>query len=821
MGATDDIRLAFRGLRNSPIVSAAAVLSLALGIGANTAIFSVVNALFLRALPVVEPHRLVTVSSAFALNHGFKAGAGMNYDMWLRMREHLDAFDGGFAWAPGRLDLSPGGERHPAEALFTSGKFLTTLGVPALIGRTFDDGDDVRGGGRDGLVAVISYGLWQRRFGGAANVIGAALPVEGVPCTIVGVMPPDFFGVEVGQPFDVILPLAIEPAVRGARASIHHPSALMLTVMLRLKPGQSVESATAALRTFQSEIVGLKEGQRLPEFLTDPYVLVPAATGTSDRSGLRRQYSRPLMTVLAVVALVLLVACVNVANLFLARATARRHEMSVRLALGATRWRLGRQLLIESLVVALIGAACGLLLATWASRAVVAGLSTVDTRVSLDLSLDWRVMTVTAGIAVATAILFGMGPAIRATRAAPIDAIKEQGRVGGTRGDLSSGLVVCQVAVSLVLLVSAGLFLSTFRRLAALPLGLDPDRVLVVNVDTGRAVIDPSTRVDYFRQLIATVRAVPGVVRAAGSMITPFSQATKSPLFSQPGRAHQHVVSPGFFDVYGIEVRAGRDFDERDTANSPRVVVVSESYARQFLAGLDPLAATIDSGPCQGPHGRCTVVGVVSEAVFAPPRAGARPTRYFPLAQSVGVGPPGRTEISISVRSATGSPALLARSVTGALTTANRNLTFSYRPLVEDLRSALTQERVVAWVSGFFGALALLLSALGLYGVTAYAVARRRTEIGVRVALGATSVNVITLLLSRVLAVVLAGLAIGVPIALWTGKLVGSLLYGVEARDTGTIAAAAITLGAVAIVASLTAASRATRIDPAEVLRQS
>jgi putative ABC transport system permease protein len=585
MGAIGDIRLASRGLRNSPIVSAAAVLSLALGIGANTAIFSVVNALLLRALPVVEPHRLVTVSSGFALNHGFKAGAGMNYDMWLRMTEHLDAFDGGFAWAPGRVDLSPGGERQPAEVLFTSGKFLTTLGLPALIGRTFDDGDDVRGGGRDGLVAVISYGLWQRRFGGAANVVGAALPVEGVPCTIVGVMPPDFFGIEVGQPFDVILPLAIEPAVRGPRASLHHPSALLLTVMLRLKPAQSIESATAALRTFQSEIVGLKEGRLrrgTPEFLTDPYVLVPASTGTSDRSGLRRQYSRPLMTVLGVVALVLLVACVNVANLFLARATARRHEMSVRLALGATRWRLARPLLVESLVVALIGAACGLLFATWASRAVVAGLSTVDTRVSLDLSLDWRVMTVTAGIAVATAMLFGIGPVVRATRATPIEAIKEQGRVGGTRGDLSSGLVVCQVAVSLVLVVSAGLFLSTFRRLAALPLGFDPDRVLVVNVDTGRADIDPSARVDYFRQLVATVQAVPGVGRAAGSMITPFSQATKSPLFSQPGRVHQHVVSPGFFDVYGIDVRAGRDFDERDTAGSPRVVVVSDNYVRKF-----------------------------------------------------------------------------------------------------------------------------------------------------------------------------------------------------------------------------------------------
>ena len=816
----NDIRLAFRALRASPIVSTAAVLSLALGIGANTAIFSVVNALLLRALPVVEPQRLVTVSSGFALNHGFKAGAGMNYDMWMRMSEHLDAFDGGFAWAPGRVDLSSGGERQPAEALFTSGGFLPTLGVPPLIGRTLDVDDDVKGGGRAGLVTVISYGLWQRRFGGAANVLGAALPVDGVPCTIVGVMPPDFFGVEVGVPFDVILPLGIEPAVRGARASLHHSSALLLTVMLRLKPEQSIESATAALRTFQSEIVG-PQTRGTPAFLKDPYVLVPAATGTSDRSGLRRQYSRPLMTVLGVVVLVLLVACVNIANLFLARATARRHEMSIRLALGATRWRLGRQMLVESLIVAFIGAVCGLLFAAWSSRAVVAGLSTLDTRVSLDLSLDWRVMAVTAGMAIATAILFGTGPAIRATRSAPMDAIKEQSRSGPARGDLSAGLLVCQVAVSLVLLVCAGLFLSTFRRLAALPLGFDTERVLVVNVDTARIAIDPAARLDYFRQLVSTAQGVPGVGRAAGSMITPFSQATKSPVFSEPGRVHQHVVSSRFFDVYGIALRAGRDFDERDTASSPRVVIVSESYARKFLADRNPLGATLDTSPCDGRRGRCTIVGVVGEAVFAPPRAGARPTVYLPLSQSAGMWPPGRTEINVSVRSATAPPALLARSVAGALTTVDRNLTFSYRPLIQDVRAALTQERLVAWVSGFFGGLALLLSSLGLYGVTAYAVTRRRTEIGVRVALGATPANVIALLLSRVFVVVLAGVAVGIPVALWTGKLVAALLYGVDARSIGTIAAAALTLGSVALAASLTAAFRGARIEPAEVLRES
>jgi predicted permease len=819
-----DLRSAWRALRQSPVLSAAAILSLALGMGANTALFSVIDALLLRTLPVREPHRLVTVSSGFALGHGFKAGAGINYEIWTRMRERAMAtgsFEDGFAWAPVRVDLSDGGEVQPADALFASGGFFSTLGVPALLGRTFTPADDQKGGGPEGVVAVISHSLWQRRFNSAANAVGSALPVDGVRCTVIGVMPPGFFGIEVGQPFDVALPLAVEPAVRGARAFLHQPSALMLTAMFRLSPGQSVDSATAVLRARQPDILGLSGAspQQVPAMLKDPYVLVPAASGTSDRSGLRRAYTRPLLTLLAVVVLVLLVACVNIANLLMVRAASRRQEMSVRLALGSSRWHLARQLLAESLLLAGLGAVFGLLFAGWASRVVMAALSTPDTKVALDLPLDWRVLSVTALVAIVTAVLFGTGPAFRASRTAPIEALRDRGQGAGA-GARSGGLVVLQVALSLVLLVAAGSFVSTFRTLALLPLGFDARRILVVDVDTARAHPDASSRLAYIEQVLDRVRAVPGVASAAASTITPFNGATKSPLFADPARVHEQVVSPGYFATYGQAIRAGRDFDSRDSAQAPRVAIVSEAYVRRFLGGRDPLTASIESGPCDQRRGKCTIVGVVSDAALGAMRAGLRPSIHVPLAQSAGFGPAMRTTIALSLRTAADSPASLAPGVADALISLDRRLSFSSRPLEQDVKAALTQERLLAILSSFFGGLALLLSALGLYGMTAHAAARRRGEIGIRLALGATRMHVIRVVLLRTLTVTGAGTLAGVAASVWASRFIASLLFGVQPGSPATIAAAGLTLLSVAAIASAIPAARASHTDPAQALRQ-
>lgn len=470
-----DVRLAARALRVTPVVSIVAVLSLALGIGANTAIFSLVDSLVLRSLPVLEPQRLAVVTDARAINGGFTAG--YTYAIWDQIRRRAQPFDGTCAWSTERFNLAQGGgETQPADGIYASGEYFSTLGVPALLGQTFTAADDVPGGGKDGPVAVISYALWQRRFGGSGTVAGTPLVVERVPFTIVGVLPPSFFGSEVGRSADVILPLNTEPLIRGKDSRFAPDRGFYgLTVLLRLKPGQSIEAANAIVRGLQPQIREAARPATLPplaqkEFLKDVFSVLPAGSGTSR---LRTRYEQPLVAVFVVVGLVLLIACANIANLQLARATARRHELSVRLALGASRWRLVRQWLVESLLLSSVGATLGLLFASWFSRALVSQLSTATNRVYLDLAIDWRLLAFTAAIAVATAVLFGTLPALRGTRVAPIEALKEQGRGASSdaRVSLSSGLVVAQVALSLVIVVAAGLFVRTFANLATLPLG--------------------------------------------------------------------------------------------------------------------------------------------------------------------------------------------------------------------------------------------------------------------------------------------------------------------------------------------------------------
>ena len=821
----DDFRLSIRALRASPVVSLVAVLSLALGIGANTAIFSLVNSLLLRALPVVEPERLVTISSDRAIQLGFNAGLGWNYPMWDQLLQRSQAFDGALAWTTQRINLAAGGEMQPVDGLVASGGYSTTLGVKAALGRTFTVADDVRGGGPDGPVVVISDGLWRRRFGADPGVIGQRLVIEGAPLTIVGVTPPGFQGLEIGRAFDVALPLGTEPLIRKG-ALIDQPGSLMLFVMLRLKPGQSIDTATATLRAMQPQMHG---ALRLPSFVQEPFTLVPAGRGTDIPGSVRQRYERPLLTILAVAALVLLIACANIANLLLARATARRHELSVRMALGASRWRLARQFLVESLVLAGAGAFAGLAVAEWGGRAVVTQVSTSVSAVALDLSIDWRVFGFMAVVTLATAVLFGTAPAVRAAGAAPMEAMKEHGRgagSGASRG-LSGGLVVAQVALSLVLVVAAGLFVRTFARLATMPLGFDRDRVLVVTVDTAHAQLAPADRIPFYHRLVAAVAAVPGVAHAAASTSTPVSaglpQDFTLPGASLPGSeriALRNAVTPDWFATYGTGLRDGRDIDERDTAAGQPVMIVNEAFARRFFPGRRAVGETVSSR---------TVIGVAADQVMQGGykatgasrtlRDGAAPAIYVPLAQSAGSGPPTRTSVILSVRWATGSPAGGARSIAAALSAVDPNLAFTFRPLAEELDASLAQERLVAWLSGFFGVLALLLAGLGLYGVTSYAVSRQRAEIAIRLALGAPGGGVVRLVLGRVALLVGLGIAAGAGVSMWVSRFVATLLYGLDPRDPVTLAGAALTLAAVGAMAGWLPAHRASRIDPLEILR--
>src|SRR5712691_898397 len=820
-----DLRLALRTLRATPIVTSVAVLSLALGIGANTAIFSLVNSLLLRSLPVADPQRLVSVSTGRAADFE----PSFSYATFDQIRQHGQAFDGALAYSCCDRDtLTVGGEKQPVDQFFVSGDFFGTLGMTAAAGRLLTPTDDVSGGGANGPTAVISYRLWQERFGGAAGVIGATVILERVPVTIVGVTPPEFLGIEVGRTFDVAVPIKIEPLILPSIA--FDDNVTWLRIMLRLTRGQSLDAATAALRAVQPQIrAGSRPKQFRSEFLRDPFVLQPAGAGTS---ALRERFQRPLLTILVVVALVLLIACANIANLQLARGVARGHELSVRLALGASRWQLARQMLAESIVLAATGALLGLVFAGWASRALVAQLSTAADVVALDLSLDWRVLAFTASTMIATAILFGVAPAFRVTRVAPMDALKERASAGVPHTRLSSGLIVAQVAFSLLLVVAAGLFVRTFERLARVSLGFDRDRTLVLTVTA--PTVPAADRNRLYHHLVSAAAAVPGVAHAGGSLNPPLIGALVGDIVvSPPGvtpRADAEAVSqfmditPGFLEAYGTPIRAGRDIDDRDTDATPRVMLVNEALVRRFFPARNLVGAPLALTARIPPNGDILigsriVVGVVADAVYRSIRAPLRPTIYVPLAQRTD--PLLFTHFYIAVRASAGSPVLLSRSVAAALHAVNRDLTLTFRPVADQVNESLAQDRLVAMLSGFFGALALLLAALGLYGVTAYAVARRRTEIGIRMVLGAAPAGVVRLVLSHVLLLVGLGVLAGASLSLWTSKFVATLLYGLEPRDPATLAGAAVLLAAVGGLSGWLPAYRASRIDPAQVLGNS
>jgi putative ABC transport system permease protein len=821
-GLAGDLRLAVRSLRSAPAVSIAGVLTLTLGIGATTAIFSVANGLVLRPLPVKNPQDLVTITSETALLHGFQAGAGWNHAMWDQLRQRTDVFDGAFAWALQRLDLSEGGETEPVNALFASGHFFGTLGVQPVIGRMFTTADDVRGGGPDGAVAVISEDLWQRRFRGSRDVLGSRLLIEGMPVTIVGVAPQWFRGVDVGQPFHVAMPFATEALVRGGRSLVDSPRALLLTVILRLKPEQTISAATAALRAMQPQIVG----PEAPPFLKEPFIIVSASTGISDRSRLRQQYQRPLFILSIVSGIVLLIVCLNIANLLLSRASARRPELSVRLALGAPRWRLARQHMVEALMLGSVGTAGGMLFGAWASRGLLTQLPFPTGLISVDLGIDWRVLAFTAGVAVIAVVLFGTVPALYATRVPPIEALRDGGRgIGGRQTRLlSSGIVVVQVTLSIVLLSGAGLFVRTVNRLANVPLGFEPEGMLVVSANTAGSVLKPPDPTQLHQRMLEAVAALPGVMQAAGSVWTPVGTGGGGVLTDARGRRAEvgrqvafNFVTPGWFQTYATAILAGRDFDTRDGPGAPRVALINEALRRSLLHEGQPLGRTIHAGPC-GRAG-CTVVGVVADAVYGHSlRDAAPPTVYMPLTQSTGLAPP-NSPFRISLR-AVNDLAGLMPSIATSLRDVDKGLTFTFRRLEQDLNASVAQERLLAMLAGFFGAIALLLSGVGLYGVSSYAATRRRAEIGIRLALGGQPHAVLRGILRPFAVFVLGGTVLGLLASLWLSRFVAPLLYGLEPYDPTTLLGSASTLGLVAAVAGWIPASRATRIDPAEVLRE-
>ena len=745
--------------------------------------------------------------------------------IWEQVRDRQDVFSGAFAYSPTRLNLAVGGEVRNASTSWVSGDFFRTLGVNPILGRTITAADDKRG---CPAIAVLSYDFWQREYGGAADVFERRLTLNSHPVRIVGVAPRGFNGIQVGEAVEIYLPLCAEGTLIRENSALDKRANWWIWIFARLKPGIGEQQALARMNTLAPQIFAATLPPNYPPdaqkyHLSRRFDLLPGATGYSN---VRRDYKAALYALMAAVGVVLLIACANVANLLISRAAVRRKEIAIRMAIGAGRARLIRQLLTESLLLSSMGAVLGVLFAQWASRMLVQFLSTSNSTVVLDLSIDVRVLAFTTAVAVATGILFGLAPAWQGTRVDPHSAMKANARgvvESHARFGFGKMLVASQVALSLVLLIGAGLMLKTFAKLATLDTGFDKNQVLLIRVDPRYASVPLDRRLPLYQELQQRLAAVPGVRSASFADITPVSGSFSNQIVHVDGYVAKsrkdsvvwtNSISAGFFATMETPFIAGRDFNEHDTLHAPLVAVINESMANKFFGSpLDAVGKTFRQGwnEISGP---IQIVGVVKDAKYRSLRAEGEAIAYYPLSQL----PPMRWA-NFLLR-ANGPAASLIPSVKAAVDEVNHDITLQFRTLALQLDESLGRERLLATLSGFFGALALALAVIGLYGVMSYNVARRRNEIGIRMALGAEQSRVLRMVLGEVAILIVAGLALGLAVAVSSTRLLASFLYRLEPNDPTTLVTACVVLAVSAVVAGFLPARRAANLDPMTALRE-
>ena len=827
-----DLRYGLRVLGKSPGFAAVAILTLALGIGANAAIFQLIDAVRLRTLPVKDPTTLAIVH--INKNHWGSGNfngpyAEFSFPLWQQVEQRQQAFSSIAAWGADRFNLATGGEVDEARAILVSGDFFSTLGVPPFLGRLISSSDD-RIGCSGGV--NLSYSFWQRRYGGSASVIGKTLTLEGHPFPILGVTPPSFYGVSIGDHFDVAMPVCAEPILGGEFSRItgkRERESWWLSVFGRLKPGWNLAHATAQLEAIMpaalhETIPPQYDANGVKHYLAYKLEARSAANGFSS---LREDTSDPLWLLLGLSGLVLLIACANLANLMLARASSREREIAVRLALGATRGRLIRQMLSESALLAIAGAVCGGFLAAGLSRFLVSFISRPNDPIFLDMPMDWRVLGFAAGLAILTTILFGLAPAMRAGSASPGAVLKTGGRgmtAGRERFRLQRILVASQVALSLVLLAGALLFARSLRNLMTLDPGFQQNGILIANVDFTRLKVPTAQQEPFTRDLLERIRAVPGVAAAGTSNRSPVSgSSSNDEILSLTGTdsgksAWEDYVSSGYFQAIENPILVGRDFNSNDTATSPRVSIVNQTFVNKFLNGAKDVIGKrfrVWTSPGETPR-YYTVVGEVKDSVYNDMHEPMVPVMYFPRTQLV---PPfiypGATFL---IRSQIGMKGLLD-AVKGTIAGVNPEIDIDFKVLHTQIRESLVQDELMATLCGFFGALAVLLAAIGLYGVISYTVAQRTNEIGIRMALGAQRGSVVRLILGEVAILIGIGVVVGMGLTLAGSKAASSLLFGLKARDPITLALAVVILGAIGFAASFLPARRASRLDPMVALR--
>jgi predicted permease len=832
-----DLRFGVRMLVKQPAISLVAVLTLALGIGANTAVFTMINALLLRPLPVANPHELVVINATYGQDaqEGSAYFPRLSFPMYRDLRARQEALTDIFASGARRsirLTIPSGTGTVEVDNVQTSlvtANYWSVLGVEPAFGRFFTEDEDRNPNSSEtaGSLAVLNYSFWERQFGRDPGVLGRTVIVNRSPCRVIGVAARGFSGEMVGSEPDLWVPL-----IPFSPADVFESRNRVFThEMGRLRPGVGLSQAQAAMTLLYQQLVQAERAQapgRNPDrgrAIEDFRIqLDPGATGLSFGfpQGLRQTFTQPLKIIMAIVALVLLIACANVANLLLARAVARRREISVRMALGCGRIRLMRQLLTESLLLAALGTAAGLVVAWWGSRVM---LRMVDTRyvpLRLDLSPDARVLLFTAAVMVLTGVGFGLAPAWRASGIDLASAMKEQ--AGGTgrqaKQYLGRSLVVFQVALSLLLLIGAGLLIRSLHNLRQIDLGFRPENVLIFELGHNSNNREPAALARVAQDVYERVRQVPGVERASLSehlLMSPFSSTGSLRIHDYtPERGEQvevrfNFVSPDYFETVGMALVAGRGIEERDSMNAPLIVVVNEAMARRYFPNGSAVGRIVEVE--ESPGRPIEIVGVVRNAKYNDQREEVKHMVYRPLWQS-----PHQLAV-LEVRS-TKPLSVLAGPVRNALLEASRDVMISRALTLSDqVDSTLASERLMATLCAFFGALALLLASIGLYGVLSYAVSQRTQEIGIRMALGATARNVLWLVVRQSLTVVLIGIAIGFAFALVCTRLVSGFLYGLSPTDPAAIALATLLLLLVALPACYLPARRAIKIDPMMALR--
>jgi predicted permease len=830
MGALlQDLRYAARMLAKSPGFTVVAILTLALGIGANAAIFSLTDQVLLRLLPVQKPEELVVLHSPGPqLGRNWSdgdRGAAWSYPMYKDLRDHNEVFYGLLARFATQASVSGQGQTELAHAELVTGNYFEVLGVPSAFGRLFNSQDETAPGANP--VVVLSYGYWQRRFGRDPGILNKQLVVSGISMTVVGIVHPGFFGVQVGQTPELFVPMTMKAQMTPNWDGLADRQDHWLAILGRLKPGISPAKAEAGLQPeysaiLQSESSAMKlSPQSKKEFLEKRILL---DSGSHGRPILQHDAGQPLWILLSMVGLVLLIACANLASLLVARGEARQREIAVRMAMGAGRWRLIRQLLTESLLISLAGGAAGLIVGSWTLGALVSSVPDNIGAAGLQGKLDYRVLAFAFGLSVLTGVLFGFLPALRSTRADLQTTLREQGaNVFGGKSNVRvrKVLLVSQVALTVVLLASAGFFARSLMNLKGQDLGVRTDHVVQFSVSPELNRYTPEQTVAFVDRLRESIAALPGVRSVSASEMALLSNSDAFANITPEGfpmtedtntDVQQNWVGPYFFSTLGIPLLAGREFDNRDVSSAPKVAIVSEKTAQKFFKGQNPIGRRFAFGSGHDPD--IEIVGLVKDSKNTDLRQEIRPLVYIPYAQDTHQG-----NATFYVRTNV-EAAAMASTLRKTVQSADANLpVFDLKTLDQELDEIAFSERLLTFFSLCLGLLAALLAAIGLYGVMAYMVSRRTREIGIRMALGATRQNVAWLVLRENVRISAAGLVIGLVSAFAVGKLIESQLFGVKASNPLVFLVAAVMLSAVAFLAGWLPARRAAAVDPMVALR--